>query len=88
MAGKCLVVVLLAAVVSVAPGTAGPASAIAHGESAPDGAFPFSVLLTMTGLPTPDQGTRDSSCSGALIAPRWVVTAGHCFANGANALVE
>ena len=88
MAGKCLVVVLLAAVVSVAPGTAGPASAIAHGESAPDGAFPFSVLLTMTGLPTADHGTRDSSCSGALIAPRWVITAGHCFRDAAGRRVS
>jgi len=59
--------------------TAQPAQAIAYGDNAREGAYPFSVLLTMTGLPTPDHGTRDSSCSGALIAPRWVITAGHCF---------
>ncbi|BBH68539.1 esterase [Actinoplanes sp. OR16] len=56
-----------------------PAAAIAGGEDARTGAYAFSVLLTMTGLPADGGGTRDSSCSGALIAPRWVITAGHCF---------
>jgi secreted trypsin-like serine protease len=81
-----------AAVLVVATVTAGwgaqPAQAIAYGENARDGAYPFSVLLTMTGLPTADHGTRDSSCSGALIAPRWVVTAGHCFRDAAGRRVS
>jgi secreted trypsin-like serine protease len=55
------------------------ASAIAYGEGVPEGEYRFSVRLTMTDLPAEGGGTRDSSCSGALIAPTWVITAGHCF---------
>lgn len=78
---------LLLAVVTVAGG-ARPAAAIAYGENAPAGAYRFSVLLTMTGLPAGDGGTRDSSCSGALVAARWVITAGHCFRDSDGARVN
>jgi len=77
-----------AAALSLLLGSAGAATAIANGEPVPDGKYRFAVKLTMTGIPTASGGKRNSACSGALIAPQWVITAGHCFRDAANVRVN
>lgn len=58
---------------------AATASAVANGTPAPTGRYSFAVKLTMTDIPRLDGSRYNSACSAALIAPSWIITAGHCF---------
>lgn len=65
--------------VSAALAASGTAHAVANGTPVAEGDYTFATKLTMTDIPRPDGTTYDSACSAALIAPQWIITAGHCF---------
>ncbi|MEU4251088.1 trypsin-like serine protease [Amycolatopsis sp. NPDC026612] len=71
---------LAAAVLTITTAPAALAApGVAHGSDVPPGQFGFVAKLAMTKIPRPDGSTYSSYCTGALIAPTWVVTTGHCF---------
>lgn len=82
---------VLAVVLAVVLGTVGaapPAGAVAHGDRVPEGRFGFAVRLTMPDIRRPDGTHYRGACSAALVAPTWIVSAGHCFHDGAHVRIS
>lgn len=81
-------VATMATALPFSPVHAASAPRIANGSEVPEGSYRFSVALKMTGIPTPTGGRRNSACSGALVNPLWIITAGHCFRDADGVRVE
>jgi secreted trypsin-like serine protease len=45
----------------------------------PDPVLPFNAKIVSHDIPVAGGGVRSGGCSGSLIAPQWIITAGHCF---------
>ncbi|HEY6798280.1 MAG TPA: trypsin-like serine protease [Kineosporiaceae bacterium] len=82
--GRIRVVVAAAATIGLTATGVGTALAVAHGRQVPEGRYPFGVKLTMPDITRPDGSHYSSACSASLVAPQWIMSAGHCFHDGAR----
>ncbi|UYQ61749.1 FG-GAP-like repeat-containing protein [Streptomyces peucetius] len=68
---RAATIAMVAAALTASTLLATPAQAVV-GDAAPDGQYAFTAKV--------DIGAGKRSCSGALVAPQWIVTAASCFA--------
>jgi hypothetical protein len=64
---------------AAATATATAKSQVTAAAPAPAPILPFNAKLSSADVPVPGGGVRRGGCSGALVAPAWIVSAGHCF---------
>jgi hypothetical protein len=56
-----------------------PIAYIVNGSEVPEGQYPEVVFIEMTSSTA--TGGGESTCTGSLIDPEWILTAGHCVAH-------